>query len=389
MKRPLLLFALSVLMVLAGCSKQVQQPPTPPIDEILLGANLEMSGKYAQSGELAAAAIEMALQEKNAAGGIHGRQLRLVVADNHSSGAGSEAAFTELADNKQLLAVIGPSRSSTAIPVGPFADKFQLPFIATIATNPRVTVDDLGKTRPYAFRACFIDPFQGSVLAHFALRNLQASTAALLVDKSSDYSTGLAAFFRQNFSRQGGRIVYEDGYNAGDVDFHARLQALLSAEPDVLFIPGFEIEAAHIVAQARALGFQGPIVGGDGWEPATMVALIGSAALNNTYYCSDTSPADTAPAMQDFVMRFKRFTDGKEPQQGTVLAYEATVIALHALETSVTLDRQQLRAALEKTQNLPGITGTITLDDKHNARKSAVIIELIDGHETFKTRVTP
>ncbi len=389
MNRLLFLLFLSFSIALTACSREVQAPSAPTNEEILLGANLEMSGKYAQSGDLAAAAINLALQECNDAGGIHGKKVRLIVADNQSSSTGSESAFASLAANKNVLAVIGPSRSSTAIPIGPFADKFQLAFIATIATNPRVTVDDYGKTRPYAFRACFIDPFQGTVIASFARNTLQARNAAILIDQTSDYSKGLATFFQQSFSRLDGQVVYEDGYISGTIDFKNKLKPLLAAKPDLLFIPGFEIDSAYIIAQARSLGFKGPIVGGDGWEPSTMFNLIDYKLLNNTYYCSDTSPADTAPAMQDFVARFKQYSGGKEPQQGTVLAYDATGIALNALKTATSLERKSVRDALEQTSQLPAISGHITLDEKHNAAKSAVMIELSNKSEIFKIRVTP
>ena len=390
MNRPLLFLFLSFVIALTACSREVKAP-TPPAanEEILLGANLEISGKYAQSGDLAAAAINLAIQEFNDADGVRGKKVRLVIADNQSSSTGSEIAFASLADDKNILAVIGPSRSSTAIPLGPFADKFQLAFIATIATNPRVTVDDSGKTRPYAFRACFIDPFQGTVIANFARNTLQARTAAILIDQTSDYSKGLATFFQQSFSRLDGQVIYEDGYISGTIDFKNKLEPLLALNPDILFLPGFEIDSAYIIGQARSLGFTGPIVGGDGWEPPTMFGLIDYKLLNNTYYCSDTSPADTAPAMQAFVKRFKQYTGGKEPQQGTVLAYDATCIALNALKTAKSLERKQVRDALERTSQLPGITGLITLDEKHNAAKSAVMIELSNRSEIFKIRVTP
>ena len=163
---------------------------------------------------------------------------------------------------------------------------------------------------------------------------------------------------------------------------------MLQNRPETIFIPGFDVDAAHIIAQARELGFDGPILGGDGWEPSLMLSVINAGLMNNTFYCSNTSPADTAAGMQEFVAKFKKYS-GTEPQQGTVLAYEATKIAVNALTNAGTLERSAVRDALEKTRDLPSVTGKITLDEKHNAIKSAVLIEMINGQEVFKMRIDP
>lgn len=372
----------------SGTAPQVPAAP-PTSNEIVLGVNLELSGKFAALGGGALSGVQMAIKEINDTGGLLGKPVRLVIADNRSDETTAPAVFRQLSKEQPVLAIIGPIYSTNAIAAGSWADNEKIPFVATLATNPRVTVDDSGRVRPYAFRACFIDPFQGTAMANFAANSLHARSAVIYIDDSAYYSQGLATFFEMAFVQKDGRILGKAGYTPQTKNFAPSLGELLSSNPDILFIPGYYNEVSKIIALARQMGFSGPIIGGDGWEEQLLVAAIGAAPLNNTFYCSHYSPEDTAPAVQSFISRYQSFAPKAEPMQTTVMAYDATLLVADAVRRAGSADRQKIRDALAATVNFPAVTGSITLDEHHNPEKSAVVIEIRDGKGRFKERVTP
>ncbi|WP_346354770.1 ABC transporter substrate-binding protein [Azotosporobacter soli] len=364
-------------------------PPAAPPAEIVFGANLELSGKFAALGKASLSGIQMAIDEINRGGGLLGKPVRLAIADNRSDETSASAVFHQLTQQDHVVGIIGPVYSTTAIASGTLADTFKIPFIATLATNPRVTIDDNGRVRPFAFRICFIDSFQGTAMANFALTALQARSAAIYIDDSAYYAQGLASFFEQAFMQKGGQILAKAGYSPQTKDFKPKLDELLAPSPDVLFIPGYYTEVAKIIALARSSGFNKPIIGGDGWEEQLLVNAIGPAALNNTFYCSHYSPGDDSPAIQNFISSYQIFTKGSEPIQASVMAYDATMLLADAIRRAAEPDQQKIRDALAATINFPAVSGLIRFDNHHNPEKNAVVIEIRNGKGQFKQRISP
>ncbi len=357
-----------------------QKTPQP----LIIGATLEVSGKFAIDNSLSG--VELAIKEINNAGGLLGRPLRLVVADNHSDETIIPETLKRLIVQEKAIALIGPSYSNLAIAAAPLADQYRVPFIATAATNPRVTVDDNGRTRPYAFRACFIDSAQGSGMAHFSYTNLNARTAALYIDDSASYSQGLASFFSEAFSKKGGRIVAKAGYTPNTQDFEQSVSMLLAANPDLIFVPGYNIEVLKIIRTVRNAGFSGPILGGDGWSSLLLMDQEGQS-LDNTFFSCHYSPDDNSAVVQKFLSDFRSFTSGKTASQGDVLGYQAMMLLADAIRRADSDDPEKIRAELAKTIDFPGITGPLTLDKQHNALTGMMVLEIKNGKALFKERI--
>jgi branched-chain amino acid transport system substrate-binding protein len=383
--------ALSALMVgtmaiglLAGCGGQKQAA-----NEIKIGGNFGLTGGIATFGNSSANAIKMAVKEINANGGVLGKQVTVVFADNKSEAAESAAAATKLITQDKVVAVLGPIASSNVLAASQIHTDNKVPLLTATATNPKVTVDEkTGKTKDYIFRACFIDPFQGTVMANFAAKDLKAKTAAIMTDNSSDYSKGLTQVFKDSFAKAGGTIVAEEAFLQKDQDFKATLTKIKAKNPDVIFIPAYYEEAGKIVKQARELGVTVPMLGTDGWDSPKMVEIGGAAALNNTYFSNHYSPDDTSPAVQKFVESYKK-EYGQTPDALAALAYDATYMLVDAIKRAGSAEPAKIKDALAATKGLQVVSGTINLDENHNPVKSAVVIEYKDGKQAFKTKVNP
>ena len=385
--RILLLF-FSLLLCLGCASQQRQAEPPAKNNEIVIGALFEKTGKYAEYGLPAIKAVEMAVSEINAAGGINGRNVRLIIADTKSDESESAKGFSALSAENEMLSIIGPNFSAMGIVINPLAEARRIPFVATWATNPRVTVDDSGRTRPFAFRACFNDSFQGGALGHFAAK-LNARRAATLIDDTAYYSQALATYFERSFFKEGGQVVYKDGYDPNAADFPTQCKTLLASKPDIIFLPGFHPEVARIIREVRTLGYVGPILGADSWEENLLRPLLPGDFLNNTYYSAHFSAEEDTPVVRDFLTKFRAYAPTTEATQSAVLAYDATQLLFIALKnTGQNPDRLKLRDELEKIRDFPAISGQITIDSQHNGGKSAVIIEIQNGKSRFLQRVT-
>ena len=248
-----------------------------------------------------------------------------------------------------------------------------------MATNPNVTVDPAtGKTKEYNFRACFIDPFQGTVMANFAKNDLQATKAAILIDNSSDYAKGLAAFFKENFIKNGGTVVAEESYLQKDTDFKATLTKIKAAAPDILYVPGYYQEVGMIVKQGREMGIEIPMAGGDGWDSAKLPEIAGKAALNNTYFSSLYSPDDDSALNKAFVSEYEKAYKVK-PDVFAALAYDSALLVAEAIKNAGDTDPVKIAQSMAKINGFQGVSGTVTFDAQHNPVKSAVIIEHKDG----------
>jgi branched-chain amino acid transport system substrate-binding protein len=357
--------------------------------DIKIGILNEMTGNNATFGTSSANGAKMAIKEANAKGGLLGKQIQAVIADNKSEPAESANAMTKLATQDRVVAVTGVFASSNAIAASSVAEANKVPFLAVGATNPKVTVDDKsGKVKDYTFRVCFIDPFQGTVGANFVLNTLQLKKAVILVDNSSDYSKGLSAFFKTAFTKGGGSILAEEAYLQKDQDFKTILTKVKTLNPDVIYVPGYYEEVGKIVKQARELGITVPLVGGDGWDSPKLVEIGTAAALNNTYFTNHYSVEDTSATSKAFVEAYKK-EYGQVPDAMAVLGYDAANVLIDAIKRANSTEPAKIREALAATKDYPAITGSTTLNATHDAVKSAVIIEMKDGKQVFKTSVKP
>lgn len=376
----------TAMLAIAGCGGGGD---TKQADVIKLGANLEMTGGNATFGQSASNGAKLAIKEVNAKGGVLGKQITLTVADNKSEAAEAANAMQKLISQDKVVAIIAPIASSSVIAGAQVLQDSKVPAISPTASNPKVTVDPAnGKVRDFVFRAAFIDPFQGSVMANFASKSLKAKTAALYIDNSSDYAKGLGQFFKETFVKAGGKIVSEEAYLQKDTDFKATLTKIKAANPDVIFAPGYYQEVGMLIKQARELGVTVPVLGGDGWDSAKLPEIAGAAALNNSFFSNHYSPDDNSPAVKAFVENYKKEYN-QTPDAFAALSYDATMMVIKAIERAKSADPVKIKDELAKTKDYSAVSGNISLNETHDAVKSAVIIEMKDGKQTFKEKVNP
>lgn len=348
-----------------------------------------MTGGSASYGISSKNAIELAFKEINEKGGINGKQLELVVADNKSEAAEATNAMQKLVSQDNVVAVIGPNLSSSVIAASAINNSAKVLDIAPMATNPYVTVDQAsGKTKDFNYRTCFIDPFQGTVMAKFATAELGVGNAAVLIDNSSDYAKGLAQFFKENFVKEGGAVTAEESYLQKDTDFKATLTKIKATNPDFLYVPGYYQEVGLIVKQARELGMNMPIAGDDGCDSAKMPEIAGAAALNNTYFSSLYSPEDSSDINKNFVAAYEK-AYGQKPDVFAALSYDSALLVAEAIKNAGSTEPAKISEAMAKINGFSGVSGSVTFDDKHNPVKSAVILEYKDGAQSLKTKINP
>ena len=300
----------------------------------------------------------------------------------------TRAAQKLIADG--AVALIGPVTTTNTMGAVPVAMEKKIPLIAPTATNPKVTVDEKsGKVNDWIFRACFIDPFQGQVMANFAFNDLKAKNAVIYVNASSDYSKGLQKFFKETFLASGGTIVAEESFQEKDTDFKAVLTLIKSKNPDVIYVPGYYEEAGKIVKQARELGITIPILGGDGWDSPKLVEIAGKEALANTFISNHYAPDDESEAIVNFVKTYKAANKDVTPDALAALGFDSVNLLADAITRAGSTDPEKLRTALAATKDLKLATGTITLNENHDPVKSAVVLEYVDGVQKFKTKIDP
>lgn len=358
-------------------------------DTIKVGGLLEMTGGSASFGISGKNGIDLALKKINEKGVLGGKKLSLVVADTKSEASEATNGMQKLISQDKVVAVIGPNQSSAVIASGAINNGAKVVDITPMGTNPDVTVDPKTKqVKPYSFRTCFIDPFQGTVMASFASNELKVKRAAIYIDNTSDYAKGLAQFFKENFVKNGGQVVIEEAYLQKDTDFKSTLTKIKAAKPDFIYIPGYYQEVGLIVKQAREMGINVPMAGGDGWDSAKLPEIAGKAALENTFFSSLYSPDDTSDLNKDFVAEYKKAYN-TNPDVFAALAYDSTLLVAKAIEDAGSADPAKIAEAMAKIKDFKGVSGEVTFNEEHNPIKSAVIIEHKDGKQTFKTKVNP
>ena len=358
-------------------------------DEIVIGGNLELSGQLASYGSSINEGAKLAIDEINDAGGINGKKIRYEVIDNRSENAEAVAAMTKLITEHKAVAVVAPATSGNATAIAELAAKNKVPIVTGSGTAETVTVALDGKVNEYSFRTCFIDPFQGIVAANFASGDLKAKNVAIYSDSSSDYAKGLAASFEEQIKKNGGNVVIHENYVAKDVDFKATLTNIKGENPDFIFIPGYYEEVGLIVKQARELGLDMPLMGADGWDSPKLIDLAGKDALNNTYITNHYSSGDPDAKIQDFVKAFEE-EYGSAPNAFHALGYDTVYFIADAIERAGDdVTGEAIQKALAATKDLSLVTGTFTIDEKHNPIKSASVLEYVNGEQTFKSKVNP
>jgi branched-chain amino acid transport system substrate-binding protein len=352
-------------------------------EPIRIGHYGSLTGKDAAFGVATRKGVLLAVEEINAKGGVLGRDLEYLVEDIQSKQGESATAVKKLISRDKVVAVIGANASANSLEAAPICQHAKIPMMAISSTNPRVT--EIGD---YIFRICFIDPFQGAVLAKFARTSLKATRLALMTSTNSPYSVGLSAVLRERFTALGGEVVAEQKFAEGDKDFRAQLTAIRAAKPDVIAATGFYTEAALTCIQARSLGLNIPIIGGDGWE-APQLAELGGRAVEGTYYSTYFSADNTAPEVQAFVRRYQARWHNEKPEGVSALGYDAMYLIAAAIERAGSTDGKKLRDAIAATRNFEGVTGKTTIDEKRNSTKPAVMLTVRNGRTEFFESVTP
>ena len=373
----LALAAATLLFLASSCTK-------PATDTIKVGEYASLTGKEASFGQQSHKGLVLAIEELNAAGGVLGKKLELITEDNQTRSGESATAVKKLISRDKVIALIGEVASGRSNEAAPIAQAAKIPMIAPAATNPSVT-----QTGDYIFRVCFIDPFQGTVMAKFAKDDLKAQKVAILASVSNAYSVGLAKFFKETFVANGGTVVVEKSFSEGDKDFRAQLTAVKAAGVDAIFVPSYYTEAALIARQARDLGLTVPLFGGDGWV-ADQLLEIGGDALNGCYYSTHFSPENQDPVVQAFVKKFKaRWGANENPDAFAALGYDAAFVLVDAIKRAGTTDGPKLRDALAATKNFAGVTGVTNIDANRDASKPAAIIAIKGGKLEFLKTVAP
>lgn len=377
-----LLFLMCTLA--AGCGRgDVVVTRAPAQEKLKIGAFMSLTGDTAQYGISALNGIRMAVEEANARGGVGGHRVELLVQDTLSSDVETDLVVRRLAGEFRVHALIGEIVSSRSLRAAGIAQAERVPMLTPSSTSPEVT-----KQGDYVFRSCYTNPFQGAALAQFAARTLQARRAALLVDGGERYSIELARVIREEFARQGGEIVVEQNYAKGAGDFSVMLAEVSAARPEVIFIPGYYLEAGLLARQAKEMDIPAPLVGGDGWDSPRLYE-IGGQALAGDFFSSHFSADDPDPEVQRFVEDYRHLFNNA-PDAFAATAYDAARIMLAACERAASLDRAAIRNALAETRDFPGVTGIVTFNSERNAVKPIVIIRIGDaGRQSVEAHIKP
>jgi len=366
-----------------SCARKPQDGEKPDRSTIKIGYFGDLSGPTFNFGRSAINGVLLAAAEINQLGGINGRQIDVVIDDDKGSPEEAARLTAKLIDQDKVVAIIGGGTSGNNRAAAPKAFASHIPLIAPSSTDPAVT-----QAGDYIFRACFVDSFQGEVMAAFATNTLKAKKAAILFDFNSPYGRGLTEFFELSFAKLGGQIVNKQSYTQGDADFKGQLSSIKAAEPDVIYIPGYYGDVAVIAKQARALGLIQPLLGGDGWD-APELWQLGGDALNNSYITTHYSVDNPSPTIQSFVHEYKQRYGNLVPDAHAALAYDATRLLFDAIKRAGTTDGASVRDALAQTRNFAGVTGVINMDADRNAVKPAVVLKLQDASFIYQETIEP
>ena len=358
-----------------GCKKQNHG--------ITIGLYLSLTGNMADFGVSTRNGVNIALEEVNAAGGLLGQQVRAVAEDTRGDSNEAASAVTRLIDREHVCGVIGEVASSLSLAGGRICQRRGIPMISPSSTNPAVT--QIGDN---VFRVCFLDHFQGEVMARFAKNSLHVSRVAIFKDQGSAYSTGLADAFRRSFTALGGQIVDEQSYRESDTHFSAQISSMLARRPESLFVPGYYAQLALIAREVRGAGFQGRMLGGDGWSSNTLTQNDDDKLVGDFYSEGFAPEGATTPVAQRFVQKYRE-KNRVEPNGLAALGYDAALVLFDAIRRANSAEPARIKAALATTRGVQGATGTITLNAQRDAVKSAVILEVRENSVRYRETVNP
>jgi branched-chain amino acid transport system substrate-binding protein len=354
----------------------------PTGDVIKVGEVGSMTGAEATFGISTHQGIELAFKQLNEAGGVKGKKFQLISLDDQGKPEEAATAVTKLITQNGVNAILGEVASSRSLAMAPIAQQNKVPMITPSSTNPKVT-----EQGDYISRVCFIDPFQGTVMARFANETLHAKKVAILRDVKNDYSVGLANYFTETFKKAGGTILVDQSYSAGDIDFKSQLTAIRGTNPEAIFVPGYYTEVGLIARQARELGIKAPLMGGDGWD-SPKLKEIGGTAVDGSYFSNHYSAEDKSPVVQDFISKYKA-AYGSVPDGLAAMGYDAAKVLADAMTRSPSLGNQDVKDAIAHTKDYQGVTGKITMNEKRDAVKSAVVIKVTAEGFKYQTTINP
>lgn len=369
------------MLVATGCNKPAGEGAGG--DTIKVGEFASLTGKEATFGISSHEGTLLAIEEINAAGGVMGKKLELLTEDTQSKPGEPATVVNKLIARDGAVAILGEVASSRSLEAAPICQQSRIPMVSPSSTNPKVT-----QVGDFIFRVCFTDKFQGDVLANFATGTLKAKKAAIFTDVKSDYSKGLAKFFKEKFLANGGEIAVELDYNGGDKDFKAQLTAIKAANPDGIFVPGYYTDAALICVQAKQLGLNVPLFGGDGWESDKLVE-IGKDAVEGHYFSTHFHPDVGSELGRKFVEHYRKRWNGKSPDALAACGYDSAFVLADAIKRAGSTEGQKIRDALAATKNFSAVTGAITINERRDATKSAVILQVKDGKYKYLETVAP
>jgi branched-chain amino acid transport system substrate-binding protein len=384
-----LALAAGALLVLGACKKPEAGPspagsttPEAAKSGLVIGHYASLTGNTAHFGQDTDKAVRLAVEEVNATGGVLGKPVKVTTLDDRGDSAEAANAVTRLIDVEHVNALIGEVASSLSLAGGRVAQRRGIPMVSPSSTNPKVT-----QVGDFIFRVCFIDPFQGKVMAVFARETLKLDNVAILKDVKNDYSIGLADTFRASFVAAGGKIAVEQSYSAGDTDFSAQVTAVKATKAQAIYVPGYYSEVGAIARTAQRLGVKVPLLGGDGWD-APELFKIGGDALEGSYFSNHFAPEGASPRGKAFIEAFKK-KYGEEPTGLGMLGYDAAAVLFDAVTRAGKTDPKAVRDALAQTKGFDGVSGKITIDKDRNAEKSAVVIKITGGKGKYETTVNP
>lgn len=354
---------------------------------IKIGLIAPLTGDVKTFGESAKNGFLLAIEEINAQGGINGKQIKTFIQDDKNDPTEAQNAGSKLINQDGVKLLIGSVSSKCSIPLSQTCQDASAVMITPTSTNPKVTVRDDGSRKDFIFRACFIDPFQGSVAAKFALENLKAKTTAILYDVGNDYVKGLAEFYRDNFIQGGGEVIVYESYQKDDTDFSALLTKVKQANPDILYIPDYYNKVGLIAKQARQLGIKAILMGGDGWDSPEMLKIAGDAIVNG-YFTNHYSPDDPRPEVQEWVKKYLA-KYGSSPDALATLGYDATCLLLEAIKRANSDNPVKVKEALQGIKDFKSVSGNISLDEQGNPIKNAVILKYTKTGQEYVATVNP
>ena len=358
-------------------------PQALAANSLKIGAVFALSGPQSTYGQESLEGMQLAIEELKTKNPTLASKISLVIEDEKSNPVDAANAAKKVLSVDKVDLIFGTVASSNTLSMISSVLEAQKPLVTPASTNPEVT-----KKGDLIFRTCFIDPFQGSVLANFALNNLAKKKAAILVDFKSDYSKGLSQYFEEAFKAGGGEVVAKEAYEAGKKDFKTQLVKIRAKQPEVLLVPGYYQEVGLIMKQAKQMGFNVVMLGGDGWDSPTLYDLAGADAVKGHYFSSHFAPDDSDPTVQTFVKSFSAKYK-KAPGAMAALGYDGFLVISEAFKRAGSSDANAMKKALASTNNLRGVTGSITINASRDAEKDAVVLRTEGDKAVFAAKVTP